>query len=511
MRKKICLLLGLLAFCLLSSAALGEALVTWTPESPRIGDYVDVVVRPERENPQSVTYRLTLGDQKVFSGKEDDHYEVSFRPRKEGTYTLTVVLSYGKKDQEEIQVPIRVSGTAPEQAGTNMVYSQKDGWWKKKSYGSNNLEVAGCGIFTLSHAVQRLGFTGEDVLPENLGKTYAFCLVEGGTANERLLTNAGNVYDFITQDELEESAAGISACLRRGDFFSFSIVNGHIALADGISGDGTKVHIVDSAPSATFERIKKGSIYLQAEDGSFRTIKSPAELPGARYFFETRFYGGGEYWLDLDYCARRGMRLIRSSWLKLNAEGGARSVTLSQIGTMQSKVILDEETLTVSTRDLVWNCVGAEEAQVAVVTSKSGVTFKDAAGKAIPNYKKIARGTLLMPLEIGRDTVYVFYKGSFGYVSRKAVEFLSVVQDDFPAGVLTYHGRASGTVMINVRNDANGKAKLGELKVGTPVAVAEQKEEYSLIEGKGLRGWVQNQYLTIEGKEDNGQEIDEGQ
>ena len=116
-----------------------------------------------------------------------------------------------------------------------------------------------------------------------------------------------------------------------------------------------------------------------------------------------------------------------------------------------------------------------------------------------------------MPLEIGRDTVYVFYKGSFGYVSRKAVEFLSVVQDDFPAGVLTYHGRASGTVMINVRNDAKGKAKLGELKVGTPVAVAEQKEEYSLIEGKGLRGWVQNQYLTIEGKEDNGQEIDEGQ
>lgn len=510
--KKICLLLGLLILCLLYSAAIGEARVTWTPESPRVGDYVDIIVRPDRENPQSVTYRLSLADQKVFSGKEDDHYEVSFRPRKEGTYTLTVILSYGKKDQEEIQVPIRVSGSAPVQAGPDIVYSQKDGWWKKKSYGSNNLEVAGCGIFTLSHAVQRLGFAAEDVLPESLGITYDFCLVEGGTANERLLTNAGKVYDFITQDDLEESAEGISACLRRGDFFSFSIVNGHIALADGISEDGTKVHIVDSAPSATFERIKNGSIYLQAEDGSFQAIQSPAELPGARYFFETRFYGGGEYWLDLDYCARRGMRLIRSSWLKLNTESGARSVDLSQIGTMQSKVVLDEETLTVNTRDLIWNCIGAEGRQIALVTSKSGVTFRDAAGKAIPNYKKIARGTLLMPLEIGKDTVYVFYKGSFGYVSRKAVEFLNVVQEDFLTGTLTYRGRASGSVMINIRNDVKGKAKLGELKVGTPVSVAEQKEEYSLIEGKGLRGWVQNQYLTIEGQEEeNGQEIDKGQ
>ena len=179
---------------------------------------------------------------------------------------------------------------------------------------------------------------------------------------------------------------------------------------------------------------------------------------------------------------------------------------------MQSKVVLDEETLTVNTRDLIWNCIGAEGRQIALVTSKSGVTFRDAAGKAIPNYKKIARGTLLMPLEIGKDTVYVFYKGSFGYVSRKTVEFLNVVQEDFLTGTLTYRGRASGSVMINIRNDVKGKAKLGELKVGTPVSVAEQKEEYSLIEGKGLRGWVQNQYLTIEGQEEeNGQEIDKGQ
>ena len=267
------LLLGALLL-LPASAALAESRVTWTPETPRAGDCVDVTVTPERESPQSVTYRLDLGDQKVFAGKEDDHYAVSFRPRKEGTYTLTVTLSWGKKDQEQVKVSIPVRGEAPIQAGSDAVYSQKDGWWKKKSYGSSNLETAGCGIFTLSHAVQRLGFSGEDVLPDTMGETYDYCLVEGGTANERLLTNAGLVYDFVTQDELEESPEGIAACLRRGDLFSFSIVKGHIALADGLSEDGTKVHIVDSAPSATFERIKNGSIWLQEESGSFREILS---------------------------------------------------------------------------------------------------------------------------------------------------------------------------------------------------------------------------------------------
>ena len=51
------LLLGALLL-LPASAALAESRVTWTPETPRAGDSVDVTVTPERESPQSVTYRL---------------------------------------------------------------------------------------------------------------------------------------------------------------------------------------------------------------------------------------------------------------------------------------------------------------------------------------------------------------------------------------------------------------------------------------------------------------------
>ena len=446
------------------------------------------------------------------AGKPALRHQASFRPRKEGTYVLTVVLSYGRKDQETVSVSIPVSGTLPVQAGPDVIYSQKDGWWKKKSYGSSTLEIAGCGIFTLSHALQRLGFSGEDVLPETLAKTYSYCLVEGGTANERLLTNAGLVYDFVTQDELEESEEGIAAGLRRGDLFSFSIVKGHIALADAVSEDGSKVHIVDSAPSATFERIKNGSIWLRSEDGSFQEIHSPDELPGSRYFFETRLYSGGEYWLDLSYCARRGMRLIRPSWLKLATETGSKTVELSYIGTMVSRVLLDGESLDVSTRNLAWTCVGSDHPVVAVVTAKSGSVFKNASGGKISGYKKISPGTLLIPLEITDKTIYIQYKGTFGYISRKDADLLDVVQEDGQAGVLSYKGKTSGTAMINLRSEAGGKRKIGELKIGTPVRVAARKNGDVLVEGKGLRGWIQDQYITLQEEETtDGQEINEGQ
>ena len=34
-------------------------------------------------------------------------------------------------------------------------------------------------------------------------------------------------------------------------------------------------------------------------------------MPGARWFFETDEYGGLEYWLPMEYVAKRGVRLIQ--------------------------------------------------------------------------------------------------------------------------------------------------------------------------------------------------------
>ena len=494
-------LLWLLLLLLLlggGNAALGEIGISFSPESPRVGDYVDVTVTPDREGAKQIIYELSTPDERVFKGKEDTHFTASFRPRQEAVYTLKVTVIYGKKDQETASVTIPVQGAAPLQQGPEVIYSQKDGWWKKSSYGSSTLEKAGCAIFTLSHAIQRLGFEGEDVLPNALGKKYANCLVKGGTANERLLTFSGSVYDFVTQDDLNESARDIAACLRMGDFFSFSIVIGHIALANGLSEDGTKVHIVDSAPSATFERIKNGTIYYQAEDGSFVPVDSPEALPGARWFFETQHCSGMEYWLDLSYCAKRGMRLIRPQWLKLATADGLRGVSMDQIGSMQCKVLLGEETLRVNTSDLRWACIGSETPQIAVVNKKSGTVFRNGDGDKIAGFKTIQTGTLLLPLRIENDSLYVYYKGVFGYVAKNDVDLLALPEAGFQTGIISLNGKTAGTATVKVRSTDSAKGRvLAEWKLGTPVAVAQQKGDFFLVEGKGLRGWIHEKYLTL--------------
>ena len=197
-------------------------------------------------------------------------------------------------------------GSAPE-----TVYSQKDGWWLDKAYRKSTLDQSGCAIFTLSHALRRMGRAGGDTLPESLAKTFALCLTPDGTNNERLIREASEAFGFKTQSALLTDAKEIKKLLEGGALFSFSIARGHIALATGISANGTMVRVTDSAPFATFDRIVNDSLYYQTRSGGFRAAVRMEDLPGARWYFETDDYGGLEYWLRLSYVARRGARLIQ--------------------------------------------------------------------------------------------------------------------------------------------------------------------------------------------------------
>lgn len=191
------------------------------------------------------------------------------------------------------------------------LYSQQDGWWLDKQYRHSNLQQSGCAIFALSHALQLLGYTDDRILPENLAITYASCLMEGGTVNDALVGRAGDDLGFKTRYELYENLNEIVKKMEeQGAVFSFSVVSGHIAMVAAVSPDHTKFRIIDSAPSATFERIKGGQLYIETEAG-FRPIASLDEIPGIRYYVESNGYGGAEYWLDASYVAKRGVRLIQ--------------------------------------------------------------------------------------------------------------------------------------------------------------------------------------------------------
>ena len=519
---------GLAVFCFLLwilavSATSGEASVTLDPASPRIGDYVEVTVRPDRENPREVSYALFYGEDKVFSGKGVQHYDAFFRPRKEGTYTLTVTVSYGKDDKEVFEIDVPVSGEAPAQEGPEVVYSQKDGWWKKKKYASSELQTAGCAIFTISHALQRMGYSGEEITPEKLAKTYVYYRDGEGTWNEGLVSYVGRDYDYLTQKELLKNTKEIAAALRSGDYFSFSIVDRHIALADGISPDGTKVHIVDSAPGATFERIRnKEAIFVLQEDGTFTQAAVPEDLPGIRWFFETQEYGGMEYWMDLEYCANRGMRLIRSPWLKAETENGLKGVSLEYTGALMSKVTLDGKSWRVPTRELTVISGGKSgPPQLALVTAKKGTTLKDADGKTIAGKQKIPRQTMVILLSCDGESLYAWWDDAYGYLTPGDVTILPAAETNFATGIIAQNGNTNGGSQVTVHLNPDKKSTgLAIWKTGTPVAVAEKQGSYYLMEGKGLRGWVHEKYFLpdqpeetnpTEGSLEYGQKVNEGE
>ncbi len=526
-------LLAVLCFLLLLaalSAALGEPSVTFSPEKPRMGDYVDVTVTPGREDPTAVTYELTCNGEKVSAGTPDRerlknpgvHLNASFRPRLEGTYTLRVTVTYGKDDLETAEVLIPVAGIAPEQAGPDVLYSQKDGWWYRKWYAKSagrDLQKAGCAIFTLSHLLQRMGFSGEDVLPEKLGKMYSGFYTEGkGTFNQGVINRAAKEYNFVTQRDLLSSAREIAVSLRMGDLFSFGIVDGHIALANGISADGTKVHVVDSAPGATFDRIDTpGSIFFMNEDGTFTEAASPGDLPGIRWFFETMEYGGMEYWMSVDYCAKRGLRLVRIPWVRADLGEGLDAVTVDYAGTLMSKVTREKESMLIPTRKLT---VHGAAAQVVMVTAKDGTPLLDGNGKVLKvngQKKQVKRQAMALLLAAGEDLHYVSFDGVFAYLPAKDTEILPAAQEDYKTGIIIKNKNTSGALQITVYLKPDGKSTgLAVWKTGTPVAVLEKQESFYLVEGLGRRGWVPEQYVKLDVKEEtegspkDGQKIDEG-
>ena len=518
--KKLLTLLCLVLLWAACSAALADVSVAVTPEQPRVGDYVDVVVTPERADPQEILYELLVDGEKSIAYKPENkaedtkkHLTASFRPRQEGTYTLIVTCVYGKEDSESAEVTLQVAGTAPGQEGPEVVYSQKDGWWYRKWYSKaykRDLQKSACAIFTLSHALQRMGYTDESVVPEQLAKVYSGYYVEGrGTYNKGLVAKAAEDYDFQTlKDKDELTAKELADLLRRGDMFSFHIVSGHVALLDGISEDGTKAHVVDSAPGATMDPKRNGgAVYCLNEDGTFTQAETPADIPGIRWFFETNEYGGASYWMDLDYCASNRMYLIRMQWLRAETDEGMRGVSVEYAGAAVTKVTRDRKSWRVPTGQLVLGGTTPSAPKAAIVTAQKGTYLKDGNGKRVKGVSVIKRNYMALLLSSEGETYYAYWDGSFGYIDAADVTVLDPLPEgSYKTALIAMNGKTTGgavaTVHLNPQKTSTG---LAQWSAGTPVAVLEQQDVWYLVEGKGMRGWVHQKYILFDEPETAGE------
>ena len=286
----------------------GEIAVTLSAETIPVGGVLDIAVQAWTLN--SCQYALYKEDKLLAQSEPGEHFTSAYRAREAGEYRLVITVADADGRSETAERTFTVDNSLPQPDPYERVYSQKDGWWLDKKYRQSTLDKSGCAIFALSSALQRMGFTGEDVLPENMARTYALCLTEEGTNNERLVREASTKYGFQTKASISRAQDWIVSQLQAGAYFTFSVARGHIALIDGISEDGTMAHIVDSAPTATFTRIVNDSLYYQLRNGSFRAALSLEDIPGARWFFETDHYGGLEYWMRISYVTKRGVRWI---------------------------------------------------------------------------------------------------------------------------------------------------------------------------------------------------------
>ena len=293
-----------------ASLPAGEMTVSLSAETLAVGEVLDITVAAW-ENCQT-KYSLRRNGQMIAESELGDHFTAAYRPRESGEYALTVTVTDSQGMTRKEEAAFIVDGSLPVQDGLSGVYSQKDGWWADKKYRHSNLGKSGCAIFALSHALQRMGHTEDEVLPENLAVKYAYCLIPNeGTSNELLINTAAKDFGFTTRKTLYNEKKQILQLLDQGAYFSFSIARGHIALVCGKSEDGAMIRVVDSAPKATFERIVNAAPYYQTRSGAFRAALSLDDLPGARWYFETDEYGGLEYWLPVEYVAKRGVRLIQ--------------------------------------------------------------------------------------------------------------------------------------------------------------------------------------------------------
>ena len=300
-------LLFLLLFVLAAGTAAAETKVVLGTEDPAAGKKVVLEISSDRTD--RFSYVLMHGSRTLGSADDVAEARLGFVPQEAGDYLLRVIPT-GFED-ETVFFSFTV-GPSREGEDGFVLYGQKDGQWTTVAYGNSSLEYSGCAIFALNHALQRLGYSGEEIAPAELARRYKGFLGINGTRNGALISRAARDFGFVTKNTLYTTRGAIERKLREGAVFSFGIVDQHIALIDGLSADGTMCHVVDSAPSATFRYLDGVSpSVLDPETGAYLPAEKPTDLPGVCYCLQTHDYDGAEYWLPLAYAARRGLRLIQ--------------------------------------------------------------------------------------------------------------------------------------------------------------------------------------------------------
>lgn len=112
---------------------------------------------------------------------------------------------------------------------------------------------------------------------------------------------------------------------------------------------------------------------------------------------------------------------------------------------------------------------------------------------------KCKAGTVVMVLEYGREFCRIRYNGKEGYVLTSCLRFPGKNVAAIGTGKISYNGKATGSTTVNIRGAGSSSAhKIAEWRTGTEVTVFGYKDGWYEVEYRGIHGWVQEKYLTLD-------------
>ena len=278
--------------------------LSMTADAIDLGDVMDIFVTAWTDH----ECQYTVYDEKggVVESVASDHFDAAYRPRIPGEYILKVTVTDEKGASNSLMLGFRVNDADTEGVLYDL-YSQQDGWWAE-----SKLDTFGDVVFTLTLALEHMGYDTVGMLPESLAESYASLLVPGIADNDNLINQAAADFGFTTYKDLYKNPENIKTKLEQNAVFTCVPVSGHVVLAVGLSEDGKMVRILDTAPGVTFDGLTETKMYFQQEDGSFQPAESLRDNPELRWYLETNGYGALEYWLPLEYVAQCGGRLMQA-------------------------------------------------------------------------------------------------------------------------------------------------------------------------------------------------------
>ena len=177
-----------------------------------------------------------------------------------------------------------------------------------------------------------------------------------------------------------------------------------------------------------------------------------------------------------------------------------KAVELETLGTVTSLVRVDGQTREIPTAELVFGENVPMEKRVAVVRATRTGQATMHSVKSVKSYTvmyKVPCGTIVGVVKTGSKYTRIVYKGKLGYVLTAALEYLSPASTPLGRGTISLYGKATGKTEINIRGSGSHYSRIiTSWKTASEVLVWAKEKDFYEVEFNGVRGWVQEKFLT---------------